>query len=90
MRSNWLRTAAVALAAVATMGLAALPAAQAAEPAPGEPGALVGGTDSTCFFYYGGVGQDQNAAGEKAYNIAYPDAHAVYWTAYFAAPPARR
>jgi len=86
MRSNWLRTVAVSLAAAATLGLAAMPAAQAAEPSPGEPGALIGGTDSTCFFYYGGVGQDQNAAGEKAYNIAYPDGHAVYWTAYFRRP----
>ena len=85
MSSTRFRTIMVVLALAAFGGVAAMPAA-AAEPAPGESGAFIEGTDSTCFFNYGAFGQTENARGEKAFNIAYPDAHAVYWAAYFRRP----
>lgn len=84
MRSTWLRTVTAALAVLAVAGVTAMPAA--AEQPPGEPGSFIEGTDSTCFFNYGGFGQTSNARGELSYNIAYPDGHAVYWAAYFRRP----
>lgn len=44
-------------------------------------GDLVGGTMSTCFWYYGAVG-----GAADAYNVAYPDAGAFYWAAYYRVP----
>ena len=84
MRSLWIRTIVAALAIAATLGLAALPAAQAETT--NVPGALIGGTNHSCFFYYGAVGPSVNAAGEKSANIAYPDAGAYYWGAYLRVP----
>ena len=54
-------------------------AAAAAAPAAAAP-TLVGGKGSTCFWAYGGVGDD------PLYNIAYPDAGATYWAAYYRRP----
>ncbi len=84
MRNLWMRTFAIGFAIVATMGLAALPAAQAETT--NVPGALIGGTNHSCFFYYGAAGPSENAAGEKSANIAYPDAGAYYWGAYVRVP----
>ncbi len=84
MRSLWMRTVVAALAIVATLALAALPAAQAETT--NVPGALIGGTNHSCFFYYGAAGPSENAAGEKSANIAYPDAGAYYWGAYLRVP----
>ncbi len=84
MRSLWMRTVVTALAIAATLGLAALPTAQAETP--NTPGALIGGTNHNCFFYYGAAGPSENAAGEKSANIAYPDAGAYYWGAYIRVP----
>lgn len=44
-----------------------------------EP-SLVGGSFSTCFWNYGAVGV------EPEFNIAYPDAGATYWAAYYRRP----
>ncbi len=84
MRSTWARLLTTAFAVFAIAGVTAIPAI--AEQPPGEPGSFIEGTDSTCFFNYGAFGQTVNARGEKAYNIAYPDGHAVYWSAYFRRP----
>ncbi|MCX5394358.1 hypothetical protein [Streptomyces sp. NBC_00094] len=47
--------------------------------APTAP-SLVQGPGSDCFWYYGGIGAD------PLFNIAYPDAGAVYWAAYYRRP----
>lgn len=53
--------------------------ASAAEPP------LVGGRFSDCFWNYGAVGGDIGG-GKGEYNIAYPDAGATYWAAYYRRP----
>lgn len=57
-----------------TIGSQTEAAKQAEEPS------LVGGSFSTCFWNYGAVGV------EPEFNIAYPDAGASYWAAYYRRP----
>ncbi|MFN8132822.1 MAG: hypothetical protein U0R70_14860 [Solirubrobacteraceae bacterium] len=75
MRKAATTAAAVVLAAtgLATGGIS---------PATAAPGDLPGGTDSTCFWYYGAFG-----GSPKTFNMAYPDAGARYWGAIFRRPP---
>lgn len=82
MRRIKRNTLAALAAAAGLVALAAGPASAATAPAPGsQPGALVAGTQSTCFWYYGAVGDGTNSN-----NIAYPDAGAYYWGAYYRRP----
>lgn len=62
-------------ALLATLGV---PAVASADPATRS---FVGGSFSTCFWNFGAVGDDPE------YNIAYPDAGATYWAAYYRRPP---
>jgi hypothetical protein len=64
------------------LAAAALAVAAGAAPAAAAPGDLVGGTGSNCFWYYGAFGGAKNT-----YNVAYPDAGALYWVAGFRRPP---
>ncbi|MEV0495407.1 hypothetical protein [Streptomyces atratus] len=83
---KWILPAlAAALAGVLSSGLPVASAETA--PAATETGraaegstSLVQGPGSDCFWYYGGIGAD------PLYNIAYPDAGAVYWAAYYRRP----
>lgn len=62
----------------ALLAITGTPAVVAADPAPRS---FVGGSFSTCFWHFGAVGDDPE------YNIAYPDAAAIYWAAYYRRPP---
>jgi hypothetical protein len=69
--------------ACGVLGVTVMSVSLAAAPANGKPSpgaSLVGGSFSTCFWNYGAVGDDPE------YNIAYPDAGATYWAAYYRRP----
>lgn len=73
--------AAAALVAGSLTTAAASPSSDDPTVTPAVPPVkLVGGKGSTCFWYYGGVGNDPLA------NIAYPDAGATYWAAIYRRP----
>ncbi len=64
----------------APAGAASTDPGQAASPLSGANGPLINGRSSTCFWYYGPVGAQPD------YNVAYPDASARYFAAFFRRP----
>ncbi len=80
-RRVWRAAGALALGIATVTAATTTATATSPSPKPGDGApSLVGGAFADCFWNYGAVSED------PYYNIAYPDAGAVYWAAYIRRP----